>query len=170
MSNTFKKRDKEMEVRENEARRSHIRFNGNDITLAAKMLDILSNTIDIIYYLMDRGDERSFVIMLVSAENIDVKELMTQQKRDTDILFEIDEASSLYAVVCQDTKIDGGYHFAERVFSHMKSGDAAEVYCTELEVRTTTHDIKYVIFKVLETFIQSKVDGRCGEVIFKSLN
>ncbi len=159
-----------MEVRENEARRSHIRFNGNDIAMAAKMLDILSNTIDIIYYLMDRGDERSFVIMLVSAENIDVKELMTQQKRDTDILFEIDEASSLYAVVCQDTKIDGGYHFAERVFSHMKTGDAAEVYCTELEVRTTTHDIKYVIFKVLETFIQSKVDGKCGEVIFKSLN
>ncbi len=159
-----------MEVRENEARRSHIRFNGNDIAMAAKMLDILSNTIDIIYYLMDRGDERSFVIMLVSAENIDVKELMTQQKRDTDILFEIDEASSLYAVVCQDTKIDGGYHFAERVFSHMKTGDAAEVYCTELEVRTTTHDIKYVIFKVLETFIQSKIDGKCGEVIFKSLN
>jgi len=159
-----------MEVRENEARRSHIRFNGNDITLAAKMLDTLSNTIDIIYYLMDRGDERSFVIMLVSAENIDVKELMTQQKRETDILFEIDEASSLYAVVCQDTKIDGGYHFAERVFQHMKTGDAAEVYCTELEVRTTTHDIKYVIFKVLETFIQSKVDGRCGEVVFKSLN
>ena len=159
-----------MEVRENEARRSHIRFNGNDIALAAKMLDILSNTIDIIYYLMDRGDERSFVIMLVSAENIDVKELMTQQKRDTDILFEIDEASSLYAVVCQDTKIDGGYHFAERVFSHMKSGDAAELYCTELEVRTTTHDIKYVIFKVLETFIQSKADGRSGEVVFKSLN
>ena len=166
----FKKRDKEMEVRENEARRSNIRFNGNDIVLAAKMLDKLSNTIEIIYYLMDRGDERSFVIMLISAENIDVKELMNEQKRDTDILFEIDEASSLYAVICQDTKIDGGYHFAERVFGHMKSADAAEVYCTELEVRSTTHDIKFVIFKVLETFIQSKVDERCGEVIFKSLN
>ena len=112
----FKKRDKEMEIRENEARRSHVRFNGNDIALATKMHDELSNTIDIIYYLMDRGDERSFVIMLMSAENIDVKALLDEQKRDTDILFEIDEASSLYAVICQDTKIDGGYHFAERVF------------------------------------------------------
>ena len=159
-----------MEVRENETRRSHIRFNGNDIALAAKMLDALTNTIDIIYYLMDRGDERSFVVMLVSAENIDVQALLAEQKRDTDILFEIDEEASVYAVICQDTKIDGGYHFAERVFRHMKSGDAAELYCTELEVRTTTHDIKYVIFKVLETFIQSKVDGRSDEVIFKSLN
>lgn len=159
-----------MEVRENETRRSNIRFNGNDIALAAKMLDTMSNTIDILYYLMDRGDERSFVIMLVSAENIDVKALLAQQKRDTDILFEVDEASSLYAVICQDTKIDGGYHFAERVLRHMKEVEAEELYCTELEVRTTTHNIKYVIFKVLETFIKSKVDGRSGEVIFKSLN
>lgn len=159
-----------MEVRENETRRSNIRFNGNDIALAAKMLDTMSNTIDILYYLMDRGDERSFVIMLVSAENIDVKALLAQQKRDTDILFEVDEASSLYAVICQDTKIDGGYHFAERVLRHMKEVKAEELYCTELEVRTTTHNIKYVIFKVLETFIKSKVDGRSGEVIFKSLN
>ncbi len=159
-----------MEVRENEAKRSHVRFNGNDIVLAAKMLETLNNTIDIIYYLMDRGDERSFVVMLVSADNIDIKALLAQQKRDTDILFEIDEASSLYAVICQDTKIDGGYHFAERVLRHMKEGNAEEVYCTELEVRTTTHNIKYVIFKVLETFIQSKADGRSGEVIFKSLN
>lgn len=170
MSNTFKKRDKEMEVRENETRRSDIRFNGNDITLAAKLLNALTNTIDIIYYLMDRGDERSFVVMLVTAENVDVKTLLEQEKRDTDILFEIVDAIPVYAVICQDTKIDGGYHFAERLLRHMKSDEAEDIYCTELEVRSTTHDIKYVIFKVLETFIQSKIEGRSGEVIFKSLN
>ena len=159
-----------MEVRENETRRSHIRFNGNDISLAAKMLDTISNTIDILYYLMDRGDERSFVIMLVSAKNIDLKALLEQEKRDTDILFEIVDAIPVYAVICQDTKIDGGYHFAERVLRHMKEGEAEDIYCTELEVRSTTHHIKYVIFKVLETFIQSKVEGRSGEVTFKSLN
>jgi len=159
-----------MKLRENEERRSNVKFNGNDIAIAAKMLDTLTNTIDIIYYLMDRGDERSFVVMLVSAENIDVKALLDQEKRDTDILFEIDEADSLYAVICQDTKIDGGYHFAERLLRHMQSDEAEDIYCTELEVRSTTHHIKYVIFKVLETFIQSKGEGRSGEVIFKSLN
>ena len=159
-----------MKQRENEGKRSNIKFNGNDIALAAKMLDTLTNTIDIIYYLMDRGDERSFVVMLVSAENIDVKTLLDQEKRDTDILFEIDEATSVYAVICQDTKIDGGYHFAERLLHHMESNEAEDIYCTELEVRSTTHHIKYVIFKVLEALIQSKEEGRYGEVIFKSLN
>lgn len=159
-----------MKLRENEGNRSNIKFNGNDIALAAKMLDTLTNTIDIIYYLMDRGDERSFVVMLVSAENVDVKALLDQEKRDTDILFEIDEATSVYAVICQDTKIDGGYHFAERLLHHMKSDEAEDIYCTELEVRSTTHHLKYVILTVLETFIQSKEEGRSGEVIFKSLN
>ncbi len=159
-----------MEVRENEMQRDHIRFDGNDISLAAKMIDKLSTTIDIIYYLMDRGEERSFVIMLVSAQNIDVKTLLTKEKRNTDILFEIDEEASLYAVICQDTKIDGGYHFAERVVRSMILNKGEDVYCTELEVRTTAHNIKYVVFKLIETFIKTKQDEKQGEIVFKTLH
>ena len=159
-----------MEVRENEMYRDHIRFDGNDISLAAKMLDKLSTTIDIIYYLMDRGEERSFVVMLVSAQNIDVKTLLTKQKRNTDILFEIDEEASLYAIVCQDTKIDGGYHFADRVVRDLTVNKGEDIYCTELEVRTTAHDIKYVIFKLIETFIKTKQDKKQGEIVFKTLH
>jgi len=158
-----------MEVRENEMQRDHIRFNGNDISLAAKMVDKLSSTIDIIYYLMNRREERSFVVMLVTAQNIDVKTLLTEEKRDTDILFEIDKKASLYAIVCQNTKIDGGYHFADRVLRSMLLNKGEEVYCTELEVRTTTHDIKYVILKLIEIFVKTKQEKKQGEVVFKTL-
>jgi recombinational DNA repair protein RecR len=159
-----------MEVRENEMQRDHIRFNGNDIALAAKMLDKLSSTIEILYYLMNRREERSFVVMLLSAEYEDIHSLLTQEKRDTDILFEIDEDSSIYAIVCQDTKIDGGYHFAERVLRSLISNRAKDIYCTELEVRTTTHDIKYIIFKLMETYIKIKQDKKESEIIFKTLH
>lgn len=158
-----------MEVRENEMQRDHIRFNGNDISLAAKMVDKLTSTIDIIYYLMNRREERSFVVMLVTAQNIDVKTLLTNEKRDTDILFEIDKEASLYAIVCQNTKIDGGYHFADRVLRSMLLNKGEEVYCTELEVRTTTHDIKYVILKLIEIFVKTKQEKKQGEVVFKTL-
>jgi len=159
-----------MEVRENEMQRDNLRFDGNDISLAAKMVDKLATTIDIIYYLMDRGEERSFVVMLVSAQNIDVKTLLTKEKRNTDILFEIDEEASLYAIICQDTKIDGGYHFAERVVRNMILDKGEDIYCTELEVRTTAHNIKYVIFKLIETFIKTKQDKKQGEIVFRTLH
>ena len=159
-----------MEVRVNEMGRDHIRFDGNDISLAATMIDKLSTTMDIMYYLMERGEERAFVIMLVSAENIDVEALLSKEKRNTDILFEIDRESSLYAIICQDTKIDGGYHFAERVVRNMLLHKSEDIYCTELEVRTTAHNIQHVIFKLMETFIRSKQDKKQGEIVFKTLH
>ena len=159
-----------MEVRANEMQRDHIRFDGNDIALAATMVDKLTTTIDIMYYLMERGEERAFVIMLVSAENIDVETLLEKEKRNTDILFEIDKEASLYAIICQDTKIDGGYHFAERVVRNMLLHKSEDIYCTELEVRTTAHNIKYVVFKLIETYIKAKQDKKEGEIVFKSLN
>ncbi len=159
-----------MEVRENEIQRGNIKFDGNDISLATKLMDKLASTIDIIYYLMDRGEERSFVVMLVSAQSIDVKTLLAKEKRNTDILFEIDEEASLYAIICQDTKIDGGYHFAERVVRNMISHKSEDIYCTELEVRTTAHDIKYVVFKLIETYIKAKQDKKQGEIVFRTLH
>jgi hypothetical protein len=159
-----------MKVRENEMQKENLRFDGNDIALAAKMVDKLTTTIDILYYLMERGEERSFVVMLISGKNVDMKTLLTKEKRNTDILFEIDEEASLYAVICQDTKIDGGYHFAERMLRNMLLNKGEDIYCTELEVRTSTHSIKYVIFKLIETYVKTKRDKKHGEIIFKSLH
>jgi len=159
-----------MEVRENEMRRNSIKFNGDDILLVANMVDKLTTTIDIMYYLMERGEERAFVIMLVSAQNIDMHALLTKEKRNTDILFEIDKEASVYAIVCQDTKIDGGYHFADRVVRSLLLNKGESVYCTQLEVTRTTHNIKYVIFKLIEIFVKTKQDKKHGEVVFKTLH
>lgn len=156
--------------RENDKRREHIRFDGDDIALAARMIDAMSTTVDIVYYLMNRGEERSFVLMLVTAKEVDVEAILKVQKRNTDILFEIDKEHGIYAVICQDTKIDGGYHFAERVMRNLKKNDAVEPYCVELEVRSTSHDIKYIVFKVIEEFIRANEENKIGEIVFKTLN
>ena len=159
-----------MDKRKSLRHRDNIRFNGNDITLAAKIVEKLSSTMDIVYYLMNRGDGHSFVLMLVSAKNIDMAALLEREKRDTDILFEIDKEESLYALICQDTRIDGGYYFAERLLQHMEIDGAEDIYCTDIEIRTTNHEIKFVILKLIEIYMKSKEDGRSNEIVFKSLN
>ena len=159
-----------MQVRENEMNRDNIRFDGDNISLAATMVDKLTTTIDILYYLMGRREEEAFVIMLVSAQNIDVNTLLLKEKRNTDILFEIDKEESLYVLVCQGTKIDGGYYFGERVLRSMKSENADDIYCVELEVKTTAYDMKYVIFKLIEIYIKARQDKNEGELVFKTLH
>jgi hypothetical protein len=158
-----------MEHRENKLMTENICFTGDDISTAAILLDKMSTTIDILYYLMGRGEQKAFVIIMLSADNINLDQLLTNEKRNTDILFEIDKEKSLYTIICQDTKVYGGYHFAERIMHKIIEQNATNIYLTELEIRTTEHDIRYIIFKLLETFIKIKSEKRDKEIIYSSL-
>ncbi len=159
-----------METRENEVHKSSSMFDGNDIVLAVKIVDNISSTLEIMYYLMEHEEGQSFVIMLISAQNIDLQTLLEEERRDTDILFEIDKENSVYAIICQDTKIDGGYHFAERVVGNIIVNKGEDVYCAEQEVRATHHNIKYVVLKLTEAFIKAKQDKKHGEIVFRTLH
>ena len=159
-----------MGKRENENRAANLRFNGSEIELAVKMLDQLQTTIDIIYYLMEHENEQAFVLMLLTAKDVDLNTLLENEKRETDILFEIDKEESLYVMLCQDTKVDGGYRFAERVIRNIQLDKGNEIYCTELEVRATHYSPKQVVLKLLETFVKSKLLNKSNEIVFRSLN
>jgi len=159
-----------MEARESEDKRNNIKFTAHNISMMAVMLEKLSSTIDIMYFLMGRKEENNFVVLLLSAQNIDLKSLIEKEKRDTDIMFEIDAQEPLYAIICQDTKIDGGYHFAERVVHKAVTKGGEEVCCTELEVSTTSHKIKYIIYRLMELFLQTKEAKKYGKIVFKTLN
>ena len=155
--------------RENETHSKSLRFSGDEVVLAVQLLEKVEPTMHVVYYLMDHEDAQSFVLLLVSANNIELLKMLNEQKRDTDILFEIDSELSLYAVLCQDTKIDGGYRFAERILEILKEEDASDIYCTELEIRSTQHETKKVVFKLIETYIRARQENKYGEIIFKTL-
>lgn len=159
-----------MGKRENEHRAANLRFNGKEIQLAVKMLDELETTIDIIYYLMEQEKEQAFVLMLLTAKDVDLNALLNKEKRETDILFEIDKEESIYVMLCQDTKVDGGYRFAERVIRNIQLDEGKDIFCTELEVRATHYSAKHVILKLLETFVKSKLTDKSNEIVFRSLN
>jgi hypothetical protein len=159
-----------MSTRENEGRKNSLKFDSKAITLAVNMIKQLEKTIEVVYYLMEHEDVESFVLILLSAKNIDVDKLLKNEKRNTDLLFEIDKKESIYVMVCQDTKVDGGYHFAERIIKNIHSNDGIDVYCSEIEVRSTQHEVKSIIFKLIETYMKSKVDNKINEIVYKSLN
>ncbi len=158
-----------MGARENENRSESLRFNGEEIQLAVKMLNKLETTIDIIYYLMENENQQAFVLMLLTAKDVDLSTLLEKEKRATDILLEIDKEESLYVMLCQDTKVDGGYRFAERLIRNIQLDKGTDIYCTEVEIRATHYTPKQVILKLLETFVKSKVSNKSNEIVFRSL-
>jgi DNA-binding NarL/FixJ family response regulator len=124
-----------MNVRENEIRKKGLKFNSKEIVLAVKMIEALEKTTEVVCHLMEHEKIESFVLILMMADNIDMFKLLQQEKRDTDVLFEIDKEEQIYAILCQDTKIDGGYRFAERVIYTILKQKGQNVYCSEVEVR-----------------------------------
>jgi len=158
-----------MGARENEKRSESLRFDGKEIQLAVKMLKKLETTIDIIYYLMENENQQAFVLMLLTAKDVDLSTLLDKEKRETDILLEIDKEESLYVMLCQDTKVDGGYRFAERLIRNIELDKGTDIYCTEVEVRATHYTPKQVILKLLETFVKSKASNKSNEIVFRSL-
>ena len=159
-----------MPKRENEARNKTIRFKAEEIVLAVNIIEKLEKTIEVIYYLMENEGVESFVLLLFTAENIELNTILEYEKRDTDILFEIDKEKSMYVMLCQDTKVDGGYHFAERIIKNIVSKKGKGVFCSEVEVRSTRYSTKKVILKLIETFMKAQLENKTNEIIYKSLN
>lgn len=159
-----------MSTRENEIRKNSLRFNANEIILAVDMIEKLEKTMDVVYYLMEHEDVESIVLLLITAQNLDMLALLEYEKRDTDILFEVNKDKSTYVMLCQDTKVDGGYHFAERIIKNIVSKEGTDIYCAEVEVRSTRYKVKNVIFKLIETFMKAKAENKSSEIVYKSLN
>ena len=155
---------------ERRKRKKNLRFDEADIKLALSVLNKLEKPLELLYYLMKRENERPLVLMLLSADGVELEVLLETEKRDTDLLFEIDKENNLYALICQETKIDGGYRFAERFHRTLETQNATNVYSVEIEVCSTRYEIKEVVFKLIETYMKAINEEREGEIIFHSLH
>ena len=152
-----------------QSRRPSLRFNESEIKLSLNVIEKMERPIELMYYLMERENEKPFVIIMISADNIDLITVLAEQKRDTDLLFELDKDLNLFSLICQETKVDGAYRFAERLLRTLVSNDASNIYCTEMEIRSTSYDIREVLFKSIESYIVAIKDKKDGEIVFRSL-
>ncbi len=156
--------------RENDKNLHYIRFTEADMGLAVKMIENLQMTLDLMYYLMRRGDERTFVITLIETKLEDASVILTKEKRATDLFYEIDAEKGVYVVVCQDTKVDGGYHFANRLMERLKEAGDDRSYIIDMEVTNTNHEKADIVFRLIELLIKAKGLHQGGEILYKSLN
>jgi hypothetical protein len=156
-------------IRGNSVHKHSVGYTEKEIKLAVNMIKDIENTIDMMYYLMERNSENNFVLMLISANNVDLKALLKKEKRDTDIVYNVGEDECVCAMLCQETKVDGGYRFAERLINNIILDKGEDIYCAEIEVRMSKYSAKDIIFRVVDAFIKARQEKKSGEIIFHSL-
>jgi len=146
----------------------NLKFLGSELTMAVEIINKVEPTLEVLYYLMNHGEGNPLVLILLSAKKIDVGGIIESEKRDTDVFFEVGE--NTYVMVCQDTKVDGGYRLSERLINTLASNEATDIYCSELEICSTQYPIKYALLKLSKDFNESKREHKLEEITFSSLN
>jgi len=134
-----------------------------------KLVSAIGHGVDLMHYLIEHGREKAYVIALISAKGVDLKHMIKLQKRSTDILFDVDPEKNLYAILCQGTRVDGGYYFIQRLVRKLQEHDASEIYCSELEISNTQHPVQELAFRLLNMYQHYKREKRNGEINFHSL-
>jgi len=158
-----------MKPRVSSGSNNKLRYTEKEIFLATSMIKELEDALDLMFYLMDCSSENNFVLMLITAEDADLKNILLKEKRDTDIIYDINKEESVYAMICQETKVDGGYRFAERIIRNLRLDEGKDIYCSEIEVRTTKYSPKDIIFRVVDGFVKARLEEKSGEIVFKSI-
>ena len=141
-------------------------FSEDEVTLARKTLDKLRTTVEFFYYLMDHRGLKSFTMILLSSDVLNLDKILEKGKRHTDVLFEIDKTNNVYIILCQSTDSDGGKDFAEILLSNIRANSGDNIYCIVSELETTKYAIQEVLFKMVEKYIITKEDKRDNHVFF----
>jgi hypothetical protein len=150
-------------------RRPSLRFNELEIKLILSVMENMEKPLELMYYFLEKDPKKTFVMMLVSAQDVNTEVLLDKEKRDTDLLFSVDEEKNLFALICQETKVDGGYRFAERILKTLISQEAKDIYLIEVEVRNTRYEVKDLIMKSVEKYLIAKKEKRENQIHFHTL-
>ena len=142
----------------------------DDITLLMKLYETLKLPLEFLYFLMERERDNTFVAILIqTSPEEDMHALLQNNKRGTDLLFEIDRQEGMYALICQGTRVDGGYRFVERLIKNVMKELTHKTYFIELEVASTKYDLKTLLFILFEMYLKAREQNRSGEIIYKSI-
>ncbi len=138
--------------------------------VAMGLLQALEIPLDVSRYLMEKDrQERVLVVLVTVAEAFDLKRLMLEQKRSGDLLFDILPKENLYALLCRDTDIEGGFQMIKRLKRHLDLSHI-ESFIVEIEVRKSyAGGSRDIIYRLFELFVNACETER-KEIFFYSLH
>ncbi len=139
------------------------------ISYIAYFVEEIENHVNVLYHFMERRKIKGFTLILMASENINIREMIQREKRDTDIIIKHNIEENRLAVLCQDTKVDGGYYFAKRVIEKVKKEYGEDVYCSEISVEKPYYPIVDLVIKSMEMFEKAKSLGDKTEIQYYTI-
>lgn len=155
------------------AKRKEIDYTESDILLGVEIINKLKKVTEVLLYIKEHKNLKfSYILFHSTKENF--LEYITEQKRDTDLAFHLSEKEDLYCLVCQETDIEGGYRFAERLMKsfNIDVDNSLDFYANILFVDSNKYDSMGVLFQLIDAFSEAKRQDpkwRKGQITYKTV-
>jgi len=115
--------------------------------------------LEIVYNLLKSKRLKSFSAIIVECGIKGFGEFLREQKRKTDFLVPLDESRNAYALICQETQVDGGYYFIKRLNDQLEKEDHCEsISAAIVGIESARYPIRDLIFLVLDTYLKTLND------------
>ncbi len=145
-------------------------YKADELMMSVKLYEKTKHIMEVLYSLMKHGKLKSFSFIAVYSTMNDFGAFLADQKRDTDILISIDPAKNIYALLCQETQVDGGYYFMQRLIKTIKEqGKKDTMSASVTAIESIRYEVKDVIFIVLDSFIKLFAVEKENEILFRTL-
>ena len=154
---------------DNREKKPSLTFSEKEINIAIDMEEKLTTIVNMLTYMLDKTDTK-FTIIILKAEFDGLYDFIIGTKRDSDILQPIDPKINLHAIICQDTTVDGGYMFAQRMLKTLiEEKKVKDATCVALEVRTTRYSVRDIIYKAFQLYVNARHKSHLSEIKYHSL-
>jgi hypothetical protein len=156
--------EREVERMIQNGKRGHIAYTEEELLLGLTMMEKLEKLTDMMRYFLEHKNIK-FTYLMMHVEDPDFESFINKQKRATDVLVPIEPEKGLYVIVCQETNIEGGYRFAERIIRELEViREKRCISCNVLTVSTAHYTTQQVILYLLERYVDE------GQKTAKSAN
>ncbi len=128
--------------------------NENSMKLAVKFYNEAGEFLELFNKFLQKGDIESYSIILAMSKYNEFGDFIAKKKRKSDLLIEIDKEYNIYALICSETEVGGGYYFYKRLSLDLYQHTEKDIKASILSVETELDDIWEVIYDVTAPFIE----------------
>jgi hypothetical protein len=110
--------------------------------------------LELFYHMLSLRRLNSFSVIMIQAVMEDFGTFLKDHKRKSDLLFKLDASKGIYAIFCQETQVDGGYYFLQRLAKDITEKEAVDLRACIVGVESTKYPIHDLLFIILDSFVK----------------
>ena len=153
--------------RKNESKK--LEYDEKAMELGIRLYEKGEIPLTLLYHLLKSKRLNSFSAVMIQSDMEDFGVFLKEQKRKTDLLFDIEAGENIYVMFCQETKVDGGFYFVRRLVKELEESGKGKIKAAIIAVESAKYPIRDLMFIILDTYIKVVKNDEVEDVLFRTI-